>query len=53
MPLLYLQVIKEQDWQPRSLKKLFIHGKGVVMSSKFCTTFFLSPCFCPPPSALS
>lgn len=48
MPLVRLQVIKEQDWQPKSLKKLFIHGKGVVMNRKFCTTplcFFLFPVF--------
>lgn len=45
MPLLYLQVLKKQDWHLKSLKKLFIHGKGVVMRGKFCTTlcFFLLP----------
>lgn len=56
MALVYLQVIKEQDWQPKSLKKLFICGKSVIMSDKFCTTplcFFLQHSCPPPPSALS
>lgn len=47
MPLLYLEVTKKQDWGPKSLKQLFIHGMGVVMGGKFCTTlcFFLLPVF--------
>lgn len=51
MPFLYLQAVKKQDWQPKSLKKLFVHGKGVVMRGKFCTIlyFFLYQCSCPPP----